>query len=321
MQYIVTVSGPAQKYRLDLIKECFPSILNDLVTIFTDRYSYNLYKDYHKYFNFVIIDEYRSQYQFSLENEKFYEVSLEEDYWKNLTNFYSKESGLLYPYEIQRFIFPYLIERNITSFALIDSDVILNNDRKLHQQFFSDLPNGCFYSPFQGELNSEGQKTFLSKNVDKHFPSLDLSQEYTTALDGWIRGFNFRNTSDMKLFFEVWNKSLELLYTSHKNQFFTGCVIVDFNFLCGSIMGTFMDYKVLNSSELNLKYPKKLFYHISRVEDNLYWDRYGQWSHFDYSDTSSISNFIQNNKEKLLTYYSGPFNVKLTNTHIFTYLK
>ena len=73
-------------YRLDIMKKSSPDIIKDYVIIFTDRYSYNLYKEkgYHNDFNFVIIDDIRNNFPISLEYEQILELPTEEEYLKNL---------------------------------------------------------------------------------------------------------------------------------------------------------------------------------------------------------------------------------------------
>ena len=61
--------------------------------------------------------------------------------------------------------------------------------------------------------------------------------------------------------------------------------------------------------------------HYSRVEDTIYtgpkhyWDSYN----FDYSDTTTISSFIKNNKEQLKNFYVGTFReVEITDNFVYT---
>lgn len=318
------MSGPIQKYRLDIIKECLSNVL-DLVIIFTDKFSHNLYHEYHDVFNFVIIDDYRDKFKFSVDHEVFFNVDSDSEYLANVREFYSVSQDRLYSYDIHRFAFLYLLNEGVTSFALIDSDVILQNNQTVHTDFSDDLPDGCFHAPFMGEIVDSGQINFLD-NIYPYFDYLNKPTPYTQAMDGWIRGFKFKSETDMLLFFDIWNKSIELLYTD-KNlrfQFHKGFVIADFAFLCPMIMGLFknqFNYQILNSMELNLNYPQRIFHHTQSVEDQLYWDRYGGWSHFDYTDISSIPAFISNNKDKLRNHYTGPVDLRITDNHVYTYLK
>jgi hypothetical protein len=324
MKYVVTANGPVQRYRLDIIKECFPDVLNSVI-IFTDKFSYDLYRQYHDVFNFVIIDDYRNQFKFSVDNEVFFNAKSDSEYFAGVREFYSVSHNRLYSYDIHRFAFLYLLNEGITSFALIDSDVILQNNPAAHASFNDNLPDGCFHAPFMGREGDAGKINFL-ENVYPYFGFLNKPMPHAQAMDGWIRGFKFKSKTDMTLFFNIWNKSIELLYTDEnlRLQFHTGCVIADFGFICQLIMGLFKDqfnYQILNSMELNLMYPQRIFHHTQSVEDQLYWDRYGQWSKFNYTDISSIPAFISNNKEKLMDHYAGPVDVRITDSHIYTYLK
>ena len=64
--------------------------------------------------------------------------------------------------------------------------------------------------------------------------------------------------------------------------------------------------------------------HKTRPEDTFYSCGYREvWAHFsfDYSDVTSISKFIQNNKQQLRNYYAQHLPVEdITDTHVYTYL-
>ena len=71
------------------------------------------------------------------------------------------------------------------------------------------------------------------------------------------------------------------------------------------------------------EFNKAICRHSTRPEDTIYvGPRHGWISkhNFDYSDTTTISNFIKNNKEKLINYY-GSYDVTITDTHIYTRMR
>jgi hypothetical protein len=106
MKFIITVTGPAMLYRLELLRKASPDIIKDYVIIFTDEYSLPLYKDYHDVFTFVTMDKIRENYPISLQYEQFLNVPTEEELWAGLLDFYNGEDKKLYPYDIHRFIMP-----------------------------------------------------------------------------------------------------------------------------------------------------------------------------------------------------------------------
>ena len=137
--------------------------------------------------------------------------------------FYNRDKKLFYPYDIQRFIFPYLIENNILNFVLIDSDFMFYNDESLIEKFFNRINPGILHTTFQGNHpNRDGFVKFFNELVIPNFKQIDFPTNdfKMMAGDGFFRGFHFKNIQDMKLFFEVWNQTIEKLFTSEKYNFY-----------------------------------------------------------------------------------------------------
>lgn len=325
-KFIVTLTGAGQAYRLDIIKKASPDIIKDYLIIFTDRHSYNLYSNHHNDFNFVIIDDYRKDYPFSFDHELLLETSTEEEYWKQLKTFYSPQDKRFYSYDIHRFILPYLADNNILNFALIDSDLILSNDRNILDKYFSNIPPGRTYAPFMAPEYKQERMDFFKKEIQPLFPQINFDLNFVQGADGFIRGFHFRNKEELMLFFNIWNKATEILFTNpNYSNFIFGSLIVDFCFLCPLIMNYFenIGYTFKNGAELACCIDgHNVFKHVSRPEDTFYTrHRDGVWNYynFDYNDVHSISSFISKNKSQLQHYYAGSFkSVEITDTHVYT---
>ena len=314
-------------YRLDLIKKSSPNIIKDYLIIFTDRYSYNLYaeKNYHHDFNFVIIDDIRNNFPISLEYERILELPTEEEYFKNLHTFYNGDNKKLYPYDIHRFILPYLAEHNILNFAIIDSDVILNNDVDFLKQYFESIPKSYFYMSLQAtdqQLRMQERLCVFIKNQHL-YPGINFNVQQINQADGWIRGFHFSSKEDLLLLFNIWNGAIEEYFTGHYPHIGGGNVILDVAFICPYAMQFFKSkgYKFEDHSLTCTIDYKNCYYHCTRPEDTIYfWNRAG-WEHynFDYSDRSTISNFIKNNKHQLRMYYNNHVPIiDITDTHVYT---
>jgi hypothetical protein len=315
-------TGPVQQYRFDLMKNAFPDTLREMVIIFTTSYYYKLYKDYHDMCTFINIDDYRNNSSISLEYELFLEVATEPEYWDGISNFCNNHK---WPYDIQRFTFLYLLEKDIKNFAIIDTDVILSNDVQQHKCFFKSLRSPCFYAAHLGHHKDKNAINFLLNNISDDFINVDFSKEYTQQLDGWIRGFNFLNKSDMLLFFNIWEKAIVISYRLSIGSITGGALITDNNFLNALIKGVFVNqfnYNIKHAYELcNKSYNisgKTLLHHQNKIEDNLIFAR---GDGFDFSGERSIRSFIKTNKAKLLEYYSGAYNIRMTEDHIYLTLK
>jgi hypothetical protein len=325
-KFIIQLTGPALKYRLDILANVCPELRHFLICL-TNRESYELYKEYHNFFEFIIMDDYRIDYPISLEYEIFPSYKTEDEFFANINSFYGVQTHRFYPYDIHRFIFPYLIENNILNFAIADTDFIVKNDFELLNKFFQSIPEGTLYGPWHGEDSSNLQlKHKFWNEVQDFFPSMELKSPFVRTQDGWLRGFHFRNKEDMKLVYDIWNKSLDTLFQNKQyREILVGHngTICQTEWVISYIIQFFehqKKYSYINSEKLLQVDNQTIGRHYTRVEDTIYLGKREVWNYlnFDYSDVSNISNFIKNNKEQLYRYYDGTFRVEVTDTHIYT---
>ena len=322
-KFIIPITGPLLKYRLDIIREVSPNIKDHLI-IFTDKFSYNLYEEHHDFFNFVLMDDYRNNNSFSLQYELFPDFKTEEEFLKGFHSFYGAETGVYYPWEVHRFIFEYLIENNILNFVITQTDFIFYDNSDMMDEFFRLIPKGSLYMPFMGE---EGDKrNWLWDDLQEKFKQIEFKYDGTLkAADGFLRGFNFHNIQDMQLFYDIWSEAIKMPIT-RKYGHITKMAYTDF--IVPWLMQVFAKqknytFKDMHSHTFVEKYNRYIGRNITRPEDTLYAGARDAWQHhnFDYSNTSSIKNFIKNNKDELANFYSGTFEVTVTDNHIFTKLK
>lgn len=240
--FAFNIYGPALKYRLDIMYDACPNVA-DKILIMTDKKSYPFYKDYHNIYEFVMVEDYKNQYAFSVEHELLPNVFTDEkDHIKNMKKFYN-DKNKNYFYDVHRFIMPVMLDRNITKFFIIDSDVILINDKEKIEQFFHEMPEKSLFASFLGfDITSLKEKNKFWQQVkeltqinmelnipygsglhpyyepDKHFPLFE--QNILAGLnDGWAKGFNFANIEDGKTFFNLWNAAIEVLCNNTVNYF------------------------------------------------------------------------------------------------------
>jgi len=325
MKFIITIAGPTMMYRLDLMKKSSPDIIKDYIIIFTDRYSYNLYKEkgYHNDFNFVIMDDIRNNFPISLEYEQILELPTEEEYLKNLYPFYNGNNKKLFPYDIHRFILPYLAEQNILNFAIIDSDMILNNSKDLLANYFKSIPKSYLYMHmFDLDLNLQSRLPLFLKNQHL-YPDINFNVTTMNQADGFIRGFNFNSKEDLLLLFNIWNGAIEEYFTGHHPHIGGGNVILDLAFICPYAMQLFKSkgYIFEDCNVTRTIHNQRCYQHCTRPEDTIYFGARGGWQHynFNYSNVSTISNFIKNNKDQLRKYYNNHLSIiDITDTHVYT---
>jgi hypothetical protein len=352
----LNVFGPALKYRLDLLKKSSYNV-RDYVHILTDKISYEkFYSEFHNDYTFVFVEDYMSQYELSVKHEIIPNgFSNEEDHFVNSSSFY-KEKNNFFSFDIHRFIFPYFISKGIKKFAIVDSDLILTNKVEVVDEFFKSLPKKTFFAPGMGiDYNLEPKQKFWdSLNIDW------VSNKFKTNnkiefFDGWIRGFNFETIDDAQTFFDVWNTSYLQLLEQRDNPTVgigkngEGPLIWSNEWIFSHCVEIFCQLKGYTSTQgisfqpgivvVHGSNPSKTFgLHMPRPEDNLFHElqkytdengveRYpsrGAWYdyRFDYSGKRTVESFIKNNKDELMKYYQNcNFDVRITDTHVYTKIK
>jgi hypothetical protein len=327
-KFIIQLTGPAIKYRLDILANACPEARHFLLCL-TNRDSYDLYSEYHGFFNFIIMDDYRKDHPISLENEIFPNYKTEEEYFANIGSFYGYSTGNYYSYDIHRFIFPYLIENNILNFSFTDTDFILNKDPEVLNAFFERIPEKTCYGPWFGEdlQSMDLKKKFWLEEIQPNFDQIKLEAPFVRTIDGYMRGFHFDNLETMKLVYDLWNAAIDSIF---KNPFYKSQLlgnngkILHTEWVISHIM-QFLEYQLSYSFVEGLALCNtplgKMGSHITRVEDTIYLGPRAGWEHFgfDYSDTSTISNFIKKNKVQLHNYYIDKFPAfEITDTHVYT---
>jgi hypothetical protein len=324
MKFVITITGPAMAYRLDILKKSSPDIIKDYIIIFTDEYSLPLYKDYHDVFTFVTMDKIRENYPISLQYEQFLNVPTEEELWAGLLNFYNGEDKKLYPYDIHRFIMPYMAEQNILNFTIVDSDMIFRNDTNMIKSFFEAVSPGVIFMPWFSEDTQGGKdlrESFIKENILFNFPQINFNRESLKLADGFIRGFHFKNKEDLMLYFNLWNTSIEKIFTTN-SSWIGGNIILDLAWLSPYLMQYFEStgYTFKDHNDFQYQNGINTYRHVTKPEDTFYFGERGGWLHhnFDYSDTTNVSSFIKNNKTQLEKYYNDFLEViEINDTHCY----
>lgn len=344
--FIISNFGPAYKYRLEIIKEAC-SYSKEFIYVLTDSISYNrFYKDLENYFNFLIIEEIQNQYPLSIKHEILPNVfENEEDQFTNFESFYNSIDNN-FSYDIHRFAIPFLVRLGIKKFFIIDSDVIISNNREDIIKYFDNLPTKSMFSPHMGydAVNLENKQSFWKKLNHNTTTNSFKVTEKICIFDGWARGFSFENTEDMMEFFEIWNAAYLTILDNrreldNKTPIYPngeGPLIWSNEWVFSHCVDMFIQIKgygyhsnycyqpgIFEYKDNNE--PKIVAIHCPRPEDNIYYTykgRRGAWHQFDlkFNNQKTIKDFIMDNKEELLRYYKNTkfSNVRITDTHVYT---
>lgn len=215
-----------------------------------------------------------------------------------------------------------------------------------------------FWNDVKELFNIDIDLSIPSIDLDSNLKDLFNSGKIGCINDGYQKGFHFRSIEDMKVFYNIWDSAMRYLmkrkienpidYSGNNMSLqivSDGRNIWSSEFVCSNIFFFFqrsLNYKhisniVMNpgdtySYDPNIANPFGMFNklicrHRPKPEDNLYYGKLsprGAWFNyiFDYSNITSIKDFIKNNKEKLKEYYTEyNFEVDITDTHVYPKLK
>lgn len=332
-KFAMFATGPLVKYRFDILLNGCPNLVKDHLVVMTDDYSRTLYKDYEESFKFISLNELRHDFAFSKINEPILEKSDPGEYASSLSRYYNVHTGCgrLWSYDLQRFILRYMAREGILNFALIDTDFIVNDNVDVIQNYFNSIEPGTIYTLFYDSFDTNNmfrKCVFFHKELQHLFPSINLSKDPSTfhGADGWIRGFHFKTRDDCNLFFDVWNKAIELTFKDpYWYGFLTGGNIIWDNWWMFPWISQYFEslgYK----TEVFSKYRNQnnIGYHLTRPEDTFYWGARSNWAqyNFNYTDITSVAAFVKNNKNQLINYYGSYFpSIEVTDTHVYTSFK
>ena len=313
---IIPVTGPAVTYRLDIIKKAYPALLDYLI-LFTNKFSYSLYADYHDTFNFILMEDYQDD--FSRENEQFPKYKTSDEYYKNITSF----KGAVSP-DISRFMFKYLMDNDIYNFIITETDFIFRNDVDFLQRFFNSVPKGTLYMPWMNE-DKHFNNSPIWNNIQPFFPNITLEYEKPLRMcDGYLRGFHFKTKEDMNLFYNIYCEAVKGAITPESISY-VGTKLYYTDYIVYTIMQIFekqKNYKFEYMFNLTFFENYNLGIHVCRPEDTFYSFRVAQWEDkykLDRYNVSSVEEYIKKNKNQLKHYYENHgYKVEATDTHIFT---
>jgi len=326
--------GTHMRYRFDLLLKSCPSITKAYIVIFTTQYYYDLYKDYHDHFEFVAIDDLRKDDVVSLNNEVCLEVPTDQEYFLRHRKFYNIVERQ-YPFFLQRYVFKHFANRNILNFVVCDTDMVIRNNHNCIADFFDNIPSGTVYGWEQGKFEKSSElaglvSNFLNNAVMPLFPTLDFDSSKLQFRndDGFIYGGHFRSSDDLMLAYNLMNTMIIQAFIKNETSLFGSTYYHNFTWVYPAtydLLSINLNYQYKAAQDFTyLKNYGLAMIHKTRPEDTFYSCGYREvWAHFsfDYSDVTSISKFIQNNKQQLRNYYAQHLPVEdITDTHVYTYL-
>lgn len=221
--------------------------------------------------------------------------------------------GIVYPYGKHRFVIPWLIERGITKFAILDSDCILNYNNN-HAFIMDQLEQKCKNKNtlISLPMDFETDINVIWDNFGNIFEKYNIQEnsvkKYGNKIklnDGWLRGFYFKDINFLKLYFNLWN---EILIKSYDINFsllkFATWTVAD-EWIHGILSYIFKDLYDIDTIDFVAEHERiaKHVYHPENDYFVLHHNHlYSQM--YKLETTESRIDFFNKNKEKLEYFYS-----------------
>lgn len=227
-----------------------------------------------------------------------------------------------------RWIMPWLVKNNITRFALVNADCLINFDGELQEQF--DYMNNNYEG--QNVMFGPVMSHFYNKQVyieryghifDKHGIPKELILELPEsirAFDGWMRGFLFDSTDKVQLYFNIWDDIIKYGYEMDSDDLKQNPWTVTDEGLTALIAemialkhGVLIEDIVFNS--------RRLVKHIYHPEN----DYFGLHHDFLYSNmyklqrASSRQEFYEVNKDTLIPFFGNQNGIPAERVHEVIY--
>lgn len=271
-----------------------------VVTNYTD-----LLKDVEVDFNLTILDIDEIRDEWSKENEILIYDKDPITYRERLAEFQSK--GIKFPYSIQRCIIPWLINRGVSKFAILDADCLLNYHGELESEFNSkikDLAGNNFFGPcmdttsYKEEFLRLSDSTLSKYNIEdsviKNIPPLYW------CFDGWLRGFYFNDIEDLQLFYNLWDEILKESYKQKHSLLSHNAHTFSDEWLHGLVM-----YIFTKIGKASIVYEQGLAKHIYHPENHFHKLPHGLYKDgYKLEETETREEFFKINRDKIIKFYA-----------------
>jgi hypothetical protein len=268
-----------------------------------------LLKDIKVDFNLIILNLDDLRDEWSKKNEILIYETEPQAYIDKLIHL--KENNIKFPYAFHRCILPWLAQNNITKFAILDADCLINYHNEFetvlnyHYETLGD--NKVIFGPTMVTPTHKEEFIKLSKDILNKYnidPNIieNIPPDYI-CLDGWLRGFWFDNPSDILLFYNLWD---EILKESYQKQ----SVLINQNShtFSDEWLHGLVSYIFTQISEVTITDPYYTGYRIAKHiyhPENYYYHLHHQLysCHYELKPSTSRKNFFSENKDKLIKFY------------------
>ena len=267
-------------------------------------------------FNLIILNLDDLRDEWSKENEiLIYEIDAQE--YRNRSSEFQK-NGIRFPYAFHRCILPWLAERNINKFAIIDTDCLINYRNELElvlDNQSKDFGNDkIIFGPTMNTTSYRDEFIKLSADtLNKYNIDIDIIKNMPDqyyCFDGWLRGFWFDSPNDTILFYNLWNEILKKSYEYKTHLIYQNVHAISDEWLHGLVSYIFS--QKCNAIVKDYYYNSfRIVTHIYHPENYYFKLPHGLYhTHYEMISTESRKEFFEKNREKIIKFYTNQNSIE-----------
>jgi hypothetical protein len=265
------------------------------------------FKDVKVNFNLIVLNLDDLRDEWSIKNETIIYETNQNDYTIKL-----KENLLnnkRFPYGFHRCILPWLSERNITKFVILDTDCLINYYGELNDVFnhINNKANNDQYifGPIMSETTEHEAYISVAKNIfEKCSIDLDIIKNMPssfTSFDGQIRGFWFNNTEDVMLFYTLWDKILKECYNQNSHLLQKSNFVISEAWLFSLVVYVLEKIRDIKHDDFCTNH--RIVKHIYHPENDHFFLNHSLYKNEGLNITDSRIEFYQNYRNELIEFY------------------
>lgn len=266
-----------------------------------------LLKDIEVKFNLIIVDSNEIIDDFSREYEPIIKETDDELYIQKLIKNYQEK--VRFSSSTHRYILPWLIERGISKFALLDADCLINfNNELIHN--YNEIKNkydgkNVLFGPIMScGVHGLNEISYTKEIFEKEGIDWSIIEEFefpAITLDGWLRGFWFSDINLLRKYFNLWDGIIKKSHELNRPTLSGNVWTVPDEWIT-SMIGSIFN-KLYNVQTYDCRIVKHIYHpendFFSLHHSFLYQDMY------KLKIAKSREEFFEINKESLITFYKN----------------
>jgi len=281
-------------------------------------------------FNLIVLNVDDLRDDWSKENETLiYDIEVQ-SYRDKFFEF--QKNGTRFPYALHRCIIPWLVERNITKFAILDADCLINFNQEV-ELVMTAMEDYCkddqfIFGPVMHWNSHKDEFLNVSSDIltkyDIPLSIIESVPELYIVFDGFLRGFWFNNTEDVILFYQLWDEILKEAYNKNSNLLKMSTHIVSDEWLHGLVSYIFSQIKNVKIEDLYF-YGNRIVKHIYHPENYYFYLHHSLYTQsrenggYGLIQFENREEFLEKNREGLITFFEYQNGIPRERIHEVIY--